>query len=435
MKRSHVALLVLIGLLVLGGIGYYLYRNLEPYTETLEHGASPEARANSYLAAEIYLRGRGLHVTTARGMEVLDQLPSQGQTLILLGTRENITPAQNARLLDWANRGGHLIVTAESLWDEDEGKSGDLLLDQLGVQQFLTEDLKDKDKDEGQDETKPAASDDESDAPPEDPAQAPSAKPEVEEEHPDQAASATESVEAEADPYPNLTKLYLENEKAPAYIDFDTDYHLFDSKNLAYAWANSGDSTHLLQLQQGQGLITVLTDNWIWQNGQLDDYDNAWLLWYLTQDSAVTLVYRADGTSLMTLLLRYFPQALLAVVLLLVLVLWRNGLRQGPLQPNPDRSRRQLEEHLRAGADFTLRQRGQLALLQGLQRDVMRRARQRQPGFDRLPVAEQWQALGRMTRMSVSAISQAMRPTAQKRMAVAEFTRQVAHLQSLRNAL
>lgn len=427
MKRSHLVLLASLVLLVLGGIGYYLYRNLEPYTETIEHGAAPEARANPYLAAEKYLRGRGIRVTTARGLEVLDQLPSKGQTLILLGTRENVTPTQNARLLDWANRGGHLIVTAESLWDEDEGKSGDALLDQLGVQQFLTSDLKDTE------EEKAAAPDEQSaDAPADHDSDA---KPEVEDEHPDQPSSAHDAEAAEADPYPELTKLYLENEKAPAYIDFDTDYHLFDSKNLAYAWANSGDSTHLLQLQQGQGLITVLTDNWIWQNGELDAYDNAWLLWYLTQDSAVTLVYSADGTSLITLLMRYFPQALLAAALLLVLVLWRNGLRQGPLQPNPDRSRRQLEEHLRAGADFILRQRGQLALLQGLQRDVMRRARQRQPGFDRLPVAEQWQALGRMTRMSASAISQAMRPYPQQRMAVAEFTRQVAHLQSLRNAL
>jgi len=118
MKRSHLVLLASLVLLVLGGIGYYLYRNLEPYTETIEHGAAPEARANPYLAAEKYLRGRGIRVTTARGLEVLDQLPSKGQTLILLGTRENVTPTQNARLLDWANRGGHLIVTAESLWDE-----------------------------------------------------------------------------------------------------------------------------------------------------------------------------------------------------------------------------------------------------------------------------------------------------------------------------
>ena len=76
-----------------------------------------------------------------------------------------------------------------------------------------------------------------------------------------------------------------------------------------------------------------------------------------------------------------------------------------------------------------------MALVQGLQRDVLRRARQRQPGFERLPIAEQWQLLGRMTRLPVSAISQAMRPYPAPRMSAAEFTRQVAHLQSLRNAL
>nr|WP_294975257.1 DUF4350 domain-containing protein [uncultured Pseudomonas sp.] len=415
MRRPVVLLATLAVLLLLGGTGYYLYTHLKPYPETIEHGAAPEARANPYLAAESYLRGRGLAVNTAKGLEALDRLPSKGHTLILLGSRENLTPKQSARLLDWASRGGHLVVTAERLWDEEEGKSGDLLLDRLGVQQFLTEDL-DKDKGTAPTEDKSAVE--------------PSTEQPVAPEVPENA-----DPDQEEDAYPTLTKLYLENEKAPAYIDFDTEYHLFDSKNLAYAWANSAKATHLLQLQQDKGLITVLTDNWIWQNDQLGDYDNAWLLWYLTQDSNVTLVYRADGDSLFTLLARYFPQALVACALLLALALWRQGLRQGPLQPSPARGRRQLEEHLRAGADFVLRQRGQIALLQGLQHDILRRARQRQPGFERLPVAEQWQTLGRMTRLSVSAISQAMRPYPQQRMAIAEFTRQVAHLQSLRNAL
>ncbi|WP_152225808.1 DUF4350 domain-containing protein [Pseudomonas sp. SCB32] len=422
MKRPVALLVTLAVLLVLAAVGYYLYTHLTPYSETIEHGPAPEVRANPYLAAETYLRGRGLKVSAARGLEVLDQLPSKGNTLILLGSRENLTPKQTTRLLDWTSRGGHLVVTAERLWDEEEGKSGDLLLDRLGVQQFLTEDL-DKDKGTAKPEDKSSAE--------------PSTQEEAAEQPTTPAAENAETTESaeEEDPYPKLTKLYLENEKAPAYIDFDTEYHLFDSKNLAYAWANSSNATHLLQLQQGQGLVTVLTDNWIWQNNQLSDYDNAWLLWYLTQDNSVTLVYRADGESLFTLLARYFPQALVACALLLALALWRQGLRQGPLQPSPARGRRQLEEHLRAGADFVLRQRGQIALLQGLQRDILRRARQRQPGFERLPVAEQWQTLGRMTRQPISAISQAMRPYPQQRMTIAEFTRQVAHLQSLRNSL
>ncbi|MBF3201710.1 DUF4350 domain-containing protein, partial [Pseudomonas aeruginosa] len=54
---------------------------------------------------------------------------------------------------------------------------------------------------------------------------------------------------------------------------------------------------------------------------------------------------------------------------------------------------------------------------------------------EQLGVAEQWQILGRMTRLPPSAISQAMRPYPAQRLSAADFTRQVAHLQSLRNAL
>ncbi|MDN9032357.1 DUF4350 domain-containing protein, partial [Enterobacter hormaechei] len=146
--------------------------------------------------------------------------------------------------------------------------------------------------------------------------------------------------------YSALTRLYLENERSPAYIGFDPDYHLYDPQNHAYAWANSGDATHLLQMQHGKGRVTVLTDAWIWQNRNIEQYDNAWLLWYLTQDNQVTLLYRAERDSLATLLARHFPEALAAALLLLLAGLWRAGLRQGPLQPVASRSRRQLEEHL-----------------------------------------------------------------------------------------
>ncbi|KAF1053381.1 MAG: hypothetical protein GAK43_01438 [Stenotrophomonas maltophilia] len=431
MSRRVRILLVVLLLAVIAAAGYYLYSHLTPYTETVQHGPSPEAKANPYLAAEHYLRERGVTVHGTRNLvDVLDHLPSKGNTLILLGTRGDVTPLQTERLLDWANQGGHLIVTAERLWDEDEGKSGDLLLDRLGVQQYLTDDMDEADdeaKDKDQDKSAGKAANKRPAAAPTPPA--------------DTAADAHAPAKAqgdedeEEDDYPQLTKLYLDNDQAPAYIDFDTDYHLYDSKNLAYAWANSHDATHLLQLQHGKGLITVLTDNWIWQPPRIDKHDNAWLLWYLTQDSAVTLLYRADSASLASLLARHYPEALAAFGLLLALLLWRASLRQGPLLPVASRARRQLLEHLRASADFILRQRGHVALLQGLQRDVLRRARQRQPGFERLPVAEQWQALGRMTRLPVSAISQAMRPYPVQRIGAAEFTRQVAHLQTLRNAL
>jgi len=244
-----------------------------------------------------------------------------------------------------------------------------------------------------------------------------------------------DGTEEPADAYPELTKLYLENEQAPAYIGFDPDFHLYDANNLAHVWANSGEATHLLQIYHGDGLISIVSDAWIWQNVNLGSYDNAWLLWYLSQDSAVTLVYNADRDGLLSLLQRHFTPALLALGLLLVLTLWHVGQRRGPLLQPPAASRRQLQEHLRAGADFLLRHGGQQRLLSNLQQDILRRARRRHPGFERLAVADQWQILGRLSRQPSTVISQAMHPLGQKRLSASDFTRQVAHLQTLRNAL
>jgi hypothetical protein len=413
--------------LLLGLLGIYLLSIATPYQKTLTLGLAPEAKHNPYLAAEHFLRQQGRTVQQADSLQVLANLPSKGQTLLMLGSRTNLTPAQTERLRQWMLKGGHLVVIAERLWDNDKHTSGDLLLDPLGIEQHLSKDLAKQDGDKVDNTaTEQTAADSKELASAHD----------TDSATPDSEPSGTDT-RSEPDParYPKLTQLYLENEDAPAYIGFDTDFHLNDAQDLAHAWANSAGSTHMLQLDQGEGLLTVLTDNWIWQNRKIADYDNAWLLWYLTQDSEVTLLYRADRDDLLSLLLKHFPQALLALSLLIAASLWAAGARQGPLQLPVNRSRRQLQEHLRSSADFQLRHAGQRSLLQALQRDIQRRARLRHPGFERLAVAEQWQALGRLTRLTPRAIGQAMRPQLEQRLSASEFTRQVAHLQTLRNLL
>ena len=393
MSRRAGFILAMALLLAVGLIASYVLGKLEPYEDVIEHGPAPEVASSPYLAAEHFLRKQGIAARRAEGLEVLDGLPSEGQTLMLLADRGNMTPRQVEHVLQWTANGGHLLFIAERLWDEEEGKSGDLLLDLLGIQQYMSDDL---DEEEASD---------------------------AEQEHEEHEA------------YPQLTKLYLENEQAPAYIDFDTDFHLYDAQNRAHAWANSEAATHLLQLYHGDGLITVLSDPWIWQNRSINEYDHAWLLWYLSQDSAVTLLYHADSDGLARLLLRHFPLALLVLALLIIAMLWHVGMRHGPLQAPASRARRQLEEHLRGSADFLLRRSGQHSLLKGLQQDINRRARRRHPGFGKLAIAEQWQVLGRMTRLPAKDISQAMRPLPPQRLSASDFTRQVAHLQTLRNAL
>ncbi|MGR3888955.1 DUF4350 domain-containing protein [Pseudomonas sp. 1152_12] len=381
--------LVWIGALLacLLGVGaFYAWQKAIPYDEVVDRGPSPQARQNPYLAAEYFLREQGLAVAHANSLERLSNLPAKGNSLLLLGERSNMTPRQVDQLLAWAKSGGHLLVVAEALWDEETGKSGDVLLDRLNIHQLMS-DIFDE----------PAAS--------------------------------------RKKKAPDLTKLYVDNETAPAYFSFDTAFNLTDPEHVAQFSANSAKSSHLMQRDLGHGTVTIVTDSDLWKTPAIGKHDNAWLLWYLNQGTDVTLLFNSDGDNLLTLLLRYFPQALVALVALITLALWQAGMRQGPIQAPAPKARRQLQEHLKASADFLMRRSGQGALLQALQRDVQRAARRRHPGFEHLETAEQWQVLERLTRQPSHIVSQALGPLAAKRLSSADFSRQVACLQTLRNAL
>ncbi|WP_024647285.1 DUF4350 domain-containing protein [Pseudomonas syringae] len=407
-RRNGAVIGILIGLLIvalLTAAGIYLSSHLERYEKTVDQGPSPEAKANPWLAAKQFLQGLSVPVNTT---DTLVQLPDprQGtQTLLLFNDRTNMTPAQTERLLSWAESGGHLLFVAEKLWDEKKGRSGDLLLDRLQIHQYLTRDINAQER----------QLDDAQPMPP-----IPLMKP---------------ALPHKKVPWPKLTRLYLENESAPAYMSFEPAFHLEDPEDNAQSWANSGDATHLMQISRGDGMITVITDADLWKTHSIGNYDNAWLLWYLTQGSEVTMVLQTEHDNLLSLLLRNFPQALLASALLIAFGLWHVGMREGPLQKPASLARRQLIEHLRASAEFLRRRTGQQTLIKSLQQDVLRRARQVHPGFEQLVVAEQWQVLSRLTRQPTSAIGDALRPRPAQRLSHSEFTRQVAHLQTLRNAL
>jgi hypothetical protein len=371
---------------LLAAAGLYAWSKATPYDEVIDRGPSPEAQANPYLAAEHFLREQGLPVEHALGLDRLADLPSENHSLLLLTERSNMSPRQVEQLLDWTRSGGHLLVVAEALWDEETGKSGDLLLDRLQIRQVLSDE-------------------------PEEPAPARKKK------------------------TPDLTRLYIDNETAPAYFSFDTAFNLTDPKHLAQFSANSAQSSHLMQLDLGEGRVTVITDSDLWKTANIGKHDNAWLLWYLTQGTAVTLLVNSDVDDLLSLLLRYFPQALVALTALIALALWHAGMRQGPIQAPAPKARRQLQEHLKASADFLLRRNGQRTLVQALQRDILRAARRRHPGFEHLDDAQQWQVLEHLTHQPSHVISQALGPLPEKRLSSADFSRQVACLQTLRNAL
>lgn len=383
MNRRH---LIYLAAALLGTLLLFAGSKLQPYEEVIEHGPSPEAQRNPYLAARLFLSSQGREVHHDETLAGIFGKEPGNQVLLFLAQRETMTAQQVQHLLAWTAKGGHLIFVAEQLWDEQNKASGDLLLDALNLQQYEADE------------------DDKADTP-------------------------------SGETSPQLTRLYLENEEAPAYLAFDTRFHLYDAAGKAHAWANSPGATHMLQLRHGDGLITALTDSWIWQNSNIGQYDHAWLLWYLTQDRDVTLVHGSQHASLLQLLLRHFPEALATLLLILLLGAWHLAQRHGPLQQPAAPGQRQLQEHLRGSADFFYRHADQQHLLHRLQEDVRRQARRRHAAFDSLAYTEQWHLLQTLSGLPAEHVEQALRPIPGTRLSTAEFTRQVSCLQSLRNAL
>ncbi len=82
-----------------------------------------------------------------------------------------------------------------------------------------------------------------------------------------------------------------------------------------------------------------------------------------------------------------------------------------------------------------MRHGNQARLLQQLQLDIRCRASRHHPGFEQLSAGAQLPLLARLTNLPPGRVEQAMRPVPAQRLSAIEFTRQVADLQSLRNAL
>jgi hypothetical protein len=339
--------------------------------------------AQPFLAALDYLRQLGAPVQQSTTLAVLDSLDPRGASLVLLADRSTLPSVQSQRLLRWVHAGGRLVLVAQASWDEGRASSGDDLLDRLQVQRVATAQL-----------------------PP-----VPS---------------------AERVPFGQLTRLYLENEKAPAYFSFDPAWHLEDPADLAIAWANNATATHLMQVAWGDGLVTILSDSQLWANPAIGDYDNAWLLWYLTQKTRIVLVIDPPAVSWRAQMWQRYAQALVALLALLLLGGW--SVLGGP-RPSAARSCRAWLGSMRAALPDRRSSPGPSLALHALQEDIGRRAGQRHRGFQRLPVAEQWQVLARLTRQPTAVIAQALSPRPADRATAQAIHQQTILLQALRNAL
>ena len=409
MTRKHWWILA-ITLLVLGAAGYWVYDNIEWQEVRVPGLPKGEAVNNDLYAAQLLLAEYGAQARSSTGFDELPAEPKRA-VVILPTQRRTVSSRQRTQLLDWVAAGGHLVVVTYTL--EDEGDAPDPLMTQLGVQQKMHR------------AKKPAKDAAGASDRPRQPVTPPRSVRRTTRNAGNFAACPEQTESGAAAPRFPAT---------PLAVCFDKSFYL-ESAAPALWNVQSLAGSHALTMALGQGRVTVLTDYDFMRNDAIGEADHADFLVALLGPNlkglTIWLIPHDEVDPLSTLVWRYGWTVVLAFTLLVAIVLWRDGMRFGPLVPKAEAVRRSLLEHVRASGEFLWRRRQGRVLWQSTLAATQRRIALTIPHTtdpERL-----YQLLAARTGVDVPALRHAFFPTIQPR--GEEFARAIATLEQVRKHL
>ncbi len=117
----------LLTLLVAAGAGLWLSQNLVKRSEEVFTGDGEVARRNPFYAAERLLTRLGRTVHSVRWLAELPESLAAADIVLVAVPTYVLSAAESQRLLDWVNRGGHLIISVQHEFEVDEQRHDPLL--------------------------------------------------------------------------------------------------------------------------------------------------------------------------------------------------------------------------------------------------------------------------------------------------------------------
>ncbi len=374
------------------------FRYFESYEKTEESGWSVKAWRNPMLAAQQYLEQLGVErVDTTNRLESLGNLNGY-DSVFISNARHIVSERQTENLLNWVDRGGHLVVAMGPV-SEDEHP----LLDVFSVtldSNYYDDECGCEEEDEDYPEEGEDNSEDEEDSEEITPQKTLSERmrehnekvfakregtdsldpeertveesPEEESQGPETAADSeagenqtgdgiVEDWEVtEEDENDGMVRLTFSDIEETLVIDFNTyrtiehpwlyedddvnEYDI-DYRKPSY-WKGADGAVSFMQFDYGDGVVTFISNN-IWSNWEIEEHDHAYLLWlFAPERNGMLLLYGTTMPSLWDLLWRHFPEFTLGAWVLLALWLFYRIKRFGPIRSIDVTQRRSLEEHL-----------------------------------------------------------------------------------------
>ena len=319
MNKPSIRQLVMlgIGLALLGWVLTWGVDNFELVDEEYQVGYSAKARRNPFLAAEFFLREMGTDVESISGRFRLYDLPPATDALIVNDFGANLNQTRYENLMSWVTSGGHLVLTPGKIFNQQSQSSGNRILDELGIRLHFAS---------------------------------------------IHASSNADAIKNYFEPSTVTTINFSEDESAQ--VAFDKRYYLQDTRDLATISIVGRHGIHLIQIKQGDGLITILSDNYLLRNPRqsaffkkdhvsIGDYDHAYFLWLLVNDAKkVWLLYRSDFPPIYELMWRLAPYVCVSLMGLLLAWLWWITDRFGPRLRGGSSARRNLLEQLLMSANY-----------------------------------------------------------------------------------
>lgn len=304
---------IIIATLITGYL-YWFYSNFTKVLVEENIGPTKEARTNPYFAAEKMLNKIGKQASSHRNFSVLDGGLETVDTLVIESSRVGLSEIKRDTIKSWLSSGGHLILLATEIYNDELESSRDIFLDELGIRLY-------------------------------------------------------DSNEYNWDQEEDLrfTNLTFEGTDVVTKIELDTNRYITDVSGDATFIGGNASSDLFAQYHLDDGMISILTDFSLWKNYYIDDFDHAMFLYQLVGGGKnVWFLYNAEQPSLFSTMKETIPLVLISFAILLALTLFSSSWRKGSPRSDQELSQREIMQHIEAAGEFSYRSDDGIALLASL---------------------------------------------------------------------
>jgi len=377
---------------------------LEFRIEEKDRGFQGEALTNDYLAAEYFLRSMGQSAEKISLFIENENHLQANDTLLVASSRISFDRGRSREMLDWVEKGGHLIITGMAAQADEVGRH-DYILDELGVK-IRRQEIEDEDEGEG------------------------------EEDLPANLDVLDEEGFWQVD--------FIDNQEIVLAGDFTDDLIADIAKpdfQHEIIWSIvDNDTTYGVQFKLGQGHLTVLSDMKMFRNRYIDEYDHAAFLYSLSNvqagfsQSGVFYYSLYEGQiSLFQWLWNNAYLLMISILIVLVTGLWGLAPRFGPIINVHQPIRRRFLDHLSAAGNYHWRQGNYSYLLNEVRQQLSHQVKLKYPEWTNLSKNDQLNHFSDLSQLERPAIEGALFDTNVEH--TSDFVNKVKTLEKLRKSL